>query len=340
MKKCLIIINNLSGRAKWIDIEVIKTHIGEDYLFDCKYFDEYFDICQYDTLAVCGGDGTLSSIMDRVKDTNINIVYFPFGTVNDRARTASKYPSTKYVIGNINGKTFTYVAACGTFTAIGYVTRLDKKRKYKSLAYFLQAFGEYKVHHIQAKLTTDTETFNGEYTLIMTIKSKHCFHFPFNKLYNSDQLNAHLLLIKSPKLRGLLGNIQLFFRFFRVFFVGLNKQIRNKNIVFVPFNNLFMYLPDNADFCIDGEKHTLGGNINVNLRYACPSFTLISQKAYKHKAHKHKLKPTNTKPTSTKPTKQKISKQETYSQKTCNQKVHKQKTYKQKIQKQKTIHKN
>lgn len=278
MKKCLIIINKMSGRANSINVDSIKSYIGSDYLFECACLDDSIQFDGYDTLAVCGGDGTLSSVMNMIKDIQINVIYFPFGTVNDRARTAGKQPATHCVIGNINGKTFTYVAACGTFTAIGYITSLKAKRRYKSLAYLFKAFAEYRVHRIRAKLQTDNETFDGEYTLIMIIKSKHCFYFPFNRLYNSKALDAHLLLIKSPKYGGIIGKVQLFFRFFGVFFMGIRKQIRKKNITFVSFKNLFINLSESADFCVDGEKVTLKEDINVNLRYACPSFVLIPRK--------------------------------------------------------------
>ena len=53
-----------------------------------------------------------------------------------------------------------------------------------------------------------------------------------------------------------------FFPFFRVFFMGLKNE-REGNIVFKKFNRLNATFDLPTDFCKDGEKASIDGNIAV-----------------------------------------------------------------------------
>ena len=96
----------------------------------------------------------------------------------------------------------------------------------------------------------------------MFIKSPRCFGFRFNKAYDEQAKSGHLVLIRSPKHDGLVGKIEMFFPFFRTFFIGLKKE-RNDKIVFQKFSNMTTYFDLPTDFCKDGEKATIKGNVTV-----------------------------------------------------------------------------
>ncbi|MBO7221496.1 MAG: hypothetical protein J6V37_00450, partial [Clostridia bacterium] len=55
-----------------------------------------------------------------------------------------------------------------------------------------------------------------------------------------------------------MGKIEMFFPFFRVFFLGLKKE-RDGVIIFKHIDKARLYLATKTDFCMDGEKCTLTG---------------------------------------------------------------------------------
>ncbi len=278
MKRCLVIINRQSGKAKKIKEAELSRYLGCEYALTFDYLTENSGFEGYDAVAVCGGDGTLSTVLARIQNQKVSLIYFPFGTVNDRARSDKDKKSV--IIGNLNDKSFSYVAACGTFTPIGYTTDIRRKKRYRAFAYFWEAVKQFKIHRIKATIDNGSKLYKGEYTLIMLIKSRCCFYFNFNKLYDKDSLTAHLLLIKSPKRSGLIGYITLFLRFFRVFFIGLRRYTDGK-IVFQPFENLKISLQEPCAFCVDGERYIPDNTISVQLKRANPILEIIPPRTLK-----------------------------------------------------------
>ncbi|NCA66564.1 MAG: hypothetical protein EOM87_00720 [Clostridia bacterium] len=284
MKKCLVIINKKSGRASRIREDRITAYLGNDYMLTFDYLEKEIDYDNYDALAIFGGDGTLSTILQKILRKKIDVLYFPYGTVNDRARNSKGSAHHMHtIVGSLNEKAFCYVAACGSFTPIGYKTNIRHKKYFKSLAYFAEALKEFNIHRIKAKISTGDQVFEDAYTLIMLVKSKHCFYFPFNHLYNEDSLNAHLLLIRSPESNGFWGKILLFFSFFRVFFIGLRKNIRGKYITFLPYSRLTVTLEEPYPFCVDGEKYLPEKEFAVKIQQATPMLEIIPRKKLKKK---------------------------------------------------------
>ena len=285
MENCLIIINKSAGSADKISFDIVKKVLGARYKYACHTLpaDGKPHLDDYDALAVCGGDGTLSTVLDEVHDAKKDVYYFPYGTLNDKAKagrskhtkiwtkTQNKTKSaesreSRAVVGVVKEKekstVFSYVFAAGTFTPIGYKTSVKMKKKFGVLAYLAEVVKEYKVTRIAATVTADGKTYEGEWALIMFIKSPRCFGFKFNKAYDGDDVSGHLILIRSPKHGGIIGKIETFFPFFRVFFMGLKNE-REGKIVFKKFNRLNATFDLPTDFCKDGEKASIDGNIAV-----------------------------------------------------------------------------
>ncbi len=272
MKKCLIILNKSAGGSKKVSFEKVEACLGDCYDYTrCTLPDDPDpNPCGYDAVAVCGGDGTLGSVLSRVYDRSVDVWYFPVGTLNDKAKAeryenaVTKCPSCggessgkQIILGRCsNGeqKLFTYVFACGAFTPIGYTAKIETKQKLGVLAYISRVLKEYKVHRIQARIDCGAECYEGEFALIMFVKSPRCFGFDFNRAFDADSTSGHLVAIRSPKHDGLLGKIEMFFPFFRTFFMGLKKE-KDGKIIFKKVYSATLTHKDDTDYCRDGEKH-------------------------------------------------------------------------------------
>ncbi|MDD4315978.1 MAG: diacylglycerol kinase family protein [Clostridia bacterium] len=281
MKKCLLVINKRSGNAeRALNNPDIFNTLKQSYdIIDTLYIEESQPVNiasavkGYQALAVCGGDGTFNNAINATREQNLELTYIPCGTLNETAKTLhltdTLRPDRRQIrrvdLGEINNKLFSYVAAAGTFTAIGYRTRNSFKKRFKFLAYLVEVLKEYRVHHIKAKITLDGKEYSDAYTLIMAINSQRCFGFNFNHLYSHNSGTAHLLLIKAPKGSGLFALIKIFFPFFRAFFMGLKKQYDGKNLKFIEFKTASISLEDPETFTIDGERLFAKGEFFIKI---------------------------------------------------------------------------
>ncbi len=267
MESCLIIINKSAGTSDKISFDYVKKRLGDGYKYSCHTIpnDGEPNLDGYSALAVCGGDGTLSNVLNKVYDKQKSVYYFPSGTLNDKAKSEKHTKGTAEhhaVVGIAGGDVFSYVFAAGSFTPIGYTASIKMKKRFGILAYLAQVVKEYKVHRINATITVGDNTYAGDFTLIMLLKSSRCFGFNFNKAYDEQKESGHLILIRSPKHDGLLGKIEMFFPFFRVFFMGLKKE-REGTIIFKETPCANINLPCITNFCKDGEKSQKQGEFEV-----------------------------------------------------------------------------
>lgn len=281
MRRCLLLINKTSGNvSRALNNPAIYNSLQKDYdIIDTLYIEENspIDIGQasigYAGLAVCGGDGTFNNAINATRDKNLELIYIPCGTLNDAAKTLhltaklkqDKRDIRRVDIGEIKNTLFSYVAAAGTFTAIGYRTQNKLKKKIKFFAYLWEVLSEYKVHHIKAKIELKDKVYEDAYTLIMAINSQRCFGFNFNKLYSHNSGKAHLLLIKAPKGKGLFSKIKIFFPFFRAFFIGFDKEYCSRQMIFTEFDKAKITVDTPYVFTIDGEKIELDGEFNLTI---------------------------------------------------------------------------
>ena len=112
----------------------------------------------------------------------------------------------------------------------------------------------------------------------MLVKSPRCFGFPFNKAFDAESTSGHLVAIRAPKHKGFLGYIEMFFPFFRVFFIGLKKEKTKGKIVFEKTYSTKLTLSQDIDFCRDGEKQTLGeGTYKISFKKSVCNFSVIEK---------------------------------------------------------------
>lgn len=292
MKNCLIIINIKSGSSQKIGFDTVKKALGDEYNYTCCTLpnNSLDNIETFDAIAICGGDGTLSSILERVVHLPIDVFYFPVGTLNDKAK-AQRYRhknndvakpivigKCKKVGANDDENIFTYVLAAGSFTPIGYTTKVEKKKKYGVFAYINKVINEYKPHSINATISFNDKSIEGEFSLIMFLKSPRCFGFKFNRAYNLQNTNGHLLAIRTPKGCKIAKYIKMFFPFFRAFFVGFDGNYMSKNIVFESAYNIKLTMNEPYTYCKDGEKLDLEkGEYIVKFERTLCNFKMIDK---------------------------------------------------------------
>lgn len=254
--KCKIVVNRDSGNFEKLDLDKLTK------LLDCNAEREIIDSKSqwnaqgFDTVVVCGGDGTLFNALEKCRGKRL--VYVPCGTLNETAATASGLDR----LNAVNGMPFAYVCATGSFTEIGYSAESSAKKQLKFFAYLQQIAKAYRCHEINAKIDIDGKSFEGDFTLLMVLKSHRCFGFRFNKDYKSIQ-KPFLLAVRSVGKDSIRNRIKMFFPFFRIFFCGAKQQVK-KQWLLLPFDRLTIEIDKPQSFCIDGEKRTLGGTLRFS----------------------------------------------------------------------------
>ena len=272
MRKCLIVINRLSGRASRIDKDKLLAKFGVAYDVTVREISdktEQWSPDGYDLVVACGGDGTFNRALNRCAGAGVTLIYYGFGTFNECAKAKGTRGSREFIrlyeYAAANGRFFGYVAATGSFTPLGYVVDVEAKQKIGVLAYLLRVVREYKVWNVGARVTADGDEYSGVYTLIMAIDSMRCFGFRFNRLYQPDDGKVHLLLIKSPGKDNLVNRAKIFFPLFRAFFIGFGKEKTGKNLVFRAVQNLDIELDSPTVFDVDGDAAEFAGKMTVRV---------------------------------------------------------------------------
>lgn len=253
---CKVIVNADSGNYNRLDLDKLLDELGcantEVELIDSR---SDWSAEGYDTLIVCGGDGTLHNALEKCPDKKI--VYAPCGTLNETAKTCSAITS----VGKVNDEVFSYVCAAGSFTEIGYSASNKHKKHFKALAYLPEVLKTYRSREINATLNVDGRVHKDSYTLLMVLKSSRCFGFNFNKSYAKNK-GLYLVAIKSKGQDNLLNRFRMFAPFFRVFFCGVNAPKTTEEFSVVPFKELTISLDTPQSFCLDGEKRVLTGELH------------------------------------------------------------------------------
>ena len=252
---CKVIVNRDSGNAMRLDLDKLLCSLG-CVDAEVETIDSATDWSAdgYDTVVVCGGDGTLHNAIEKCADKQI--IYAPCGTLNETSLTDNVVAT----VGVVNETLFSYVCAAGSFTEIGYSANTKSKKLFKGVAYLPQVLKHYKCHKIHAQLNIDGKLCEDDYTLLMVLKSHRCFGFNFNRCYLQNK-GLYLLAIKSPGKDNLVNRTKMFFPFFRVFFCGVQQPCETEQFALLPFDNLTIDLQEPQDFCVDGEKRTFSTHL-------------------------------------------------------------------------------
>lgn len=291
MEKVLLICNKRSGKAyveKYIKkmikqlekqklkVEVISTKV--DYGAD-KIIENYNK--DVDVFIVCGGDGTLSQSINGIvkKGKEIPILYIPFGTTNDFARTLklsknkikcikniNKYKTKKIDIGKFDSKYFYYIAVFGILSDISYTTPQKDKNLYGRFAYYKQALKESKTRTIyNVKIECPERIIEDEimYGSISNSTSIAGFKWFNDKEAEIDDGKFEVILVKK------INNV---FDLIRAFLALVFKSKNEKYLYCFQTSKLKISCDIPIEWTLDGECGGKRESVEINTKNKCISF--------------------------------------------------------------------
>lgn len=266
MEKALLMLNPKSGKQEGKNkFYTIVSELSKKYRLEVHITKSSDDIiataekCDYDTVIVCGGDGTLSLTVNglvRGGHAETKVGYIPCGTANDFATTHKLAKNVKdAVIGvckgspkkvdraTFNGKQLIYIASFGAFTKASYETPQDVKNMFGNLAYFFSGIGEFvNLPEIPARIEWDGGVLEEKSIIFCAACNTRVIGGGFVKfppeLSPLDDGELELLIVRKPK------NL-----------IDLDKAI--KEIVSGRFDNEFVTLLHSKRYKIVTEKGIL-----------------------------------------------------------------------------------
>ncbi len=275
---CLLILNTQSGNYNKLSLPNILTrHTHPDDSITVKKLtncNSMYSCVGYDKIIVCGGDGTLHHALNACHNTAVrHLVYVGCGTFNESCQSQC----LRRQIGDISGRQFSYVLACGTLTSIGYTTPDRHKRKIKILAYIGKILLSYKVHNIPISIYTDKLQLQCNASVVMFLHSHRCFGLPFNRIYDKRDNKLYMLVIPSTGKDNLVNRVKLLLPMIRIFLLGTDRPIHSRHIHFDSVDNADITLSQDTAWCVDGEQIQLSGTHHVSTQHPTYKLTLDKQ---------------------------------------------------------------
>ncbi len=286
MKNALIIYNAISRKSYFhtnitslVDelikegykVEIYATQASKDSIKKIKKSKKI------DLVVCAGGDGTINEVVTAISRYNkdMEVLYFPTGTVNDFAYTLGIKNNYKSVIkllkekkvnkvdtGMINDMYFNYVAAIGHFTSASYETHQGAKNHLGANAYILNGLANFRKEDSEFKIAMDVdgELISGVFKYCLLVNSKsvagHRNLFPINEINDGK-----FVLVAIKKNHG-LSAIELS----NVFINGITRldQLSENLAVVREFKNLKIKIDRPIKWTVDGEEGPVG-DINVSV---------------------------------------------------------------------------
>ncbi len=272
-EKLLLIVNPCSGRAKMHTellkvIEILSAAKFSVTVYPTKYKGDATEYIaslsngDFETIVVCGGDGTLNEVITGLMNNNLEIKlgYIPSGTLNEWSsglkisRNIEKAAAdiidgkeTKLDIGKFQNKYFSYTASFGAFTSASYSAPQDIKNVLGQAAYFFEgvkSLGNIKPFHL--KFTHENGVVEGDF-LFGAISNSLSVGGIVKYNENTVELNDgefEVLLIRKPdnilKLQPLIDGI-------------LKGDFNREGMNFFRTKNLTIETDEDVSWTLDGE---------------------------------------------------------------------------------------
>ena len=182
-KKLLLMFNPSSGKSQikaelWNVIDIfVKGGYDVTVYPTQKRYDAHDVITErseeFDTVVVCGGDGTLSEAVQGLVslplEKRVTLGYIPGGSTNDfgyslgipfeipaAAREIVNGTPINCDCGTLNGKPYLYISAFGIFTDVSYETPQKMKNQLGHVAYLIEAvkrlsLNKYSYYHLKVE---------------------------------------------------------------------------------------------------------------------------------------------------------------------------------------------
>ena len=280
MKKVRFIYNPYSGENSIISEldSVIRMH-QEVNLTVVPYriqmgrpLSEALDIVDdtYEYVLVAGGDGTVDSVVNAMKERNIDIPIgiLPVGTANDFGKfinmpsdiqeACKQILDSKPVpvdVGKINDKYFVNVASTGLFTDVSQKTDVNLKNTIGKLAYYLKGLEELpNFRNLKIKLTSKERSYNGDMYLILIFNGKTAGNFNLATQAEVDDGKLDVIIFKAV---AIIELIPLFIKILK------GEHLDSDKVVYFKTDDLYIESDEDIVTDIDGEK---GPDFPLNIK--------------------------------------------------------------------------
>lgn len=276
MKRCVIIMNPMSGKKKNIhsyenfydvlrkygyDTEILFTSEKGDAERITKLLSDDIDL-----VVSAGGDGTLNEIVsgNMQRKNKLVVAPLPMGSTNDvgnmygldsniynNLEKILKGKAKKVDICYINEKPFVYVACFGDYIDMSYSTPRNLKEKYGNFAYFLNAIKQFrpKINSYNIKYKVDGVEHTGTYSFIFISNSSRIAGQP--DVYYDVKLD-------DKKFEVCLANAKSLKEMLKMLVLATSVDVKEiPNVTYYQTDNFEIeFLSEmNNSWCMDGEEY-------------------------------------------------------------------------------------
>lgn len=268
MKKALCLSASNSGRGDKQKIDnLIKDRLSKVFdIFDFVKIDDIDSLLlklpsmlgDYDSLIVCGGDGTLNNVINVVAklDKRPTIGYIPTGTMCDCGSIFGLSRSIKksiqviennytgrFDLVNVGDNYFVYMASFGAYSSISYETKRKKIKQFHYFAYYFASIKEaFKKTRVNYSFKIEEKTYTGVAPFVLLMNGKKVAGFKINKKSSPKDGVFELYLSKNTIFNGLLSYLPF----------KISKPIYAKEVEILDAPSIW---------CLDGERKEIKGKI-------------------------------------------------------------------------------
>ena len=252
--KCLVIYNNRCGKLNVIKkIDMILSKLKTKYevvdkkasFYDGETRDLAREACgKYDTIVVCGGDGTLHEVICGIggQENRPKIGIIPSGTVNDVSKSLKiprnlnksldiilKDKVMKHDIFKVNEEYGLYASALGLLTEISYDVKSKPKSRFGKFAYYF-SIPKYIFGKKAFKVTLDIDGRKERHkaSLMIVLNSRSIAGRKVDKKHNVNDGKVNLIIFDNVSTKVKLGGI---WRIVKFFAFGMKKSSKNYKIL-------------------------------------------------------------------------------------------------------------
>ncbi|MCR8744653.1 YegS/Rv2252/BmrU family lipid kinase [Romboutsia lituseburensis] len=219
MKKVKLIYNPNSGEKRIVNHldDIIQIYQKNNYMLVPYRLNKEEHISKaflgidetYDHLLLAGGDGTLDTVINSMKEFDIDlpIGILPTGTANDFAKALDipwdikkaieciiKSTSERIDIGKINNKYFINVASAGMFTDVSQKINPDLKNYMGKVSYYITGIEEaLHMRKFNIRVTSDEVKYEGDMYLMLVFNGKTAGNI--NLAYKAEVNDGYLDVI-------------------------------------------------------------------------------------------------------------------------------------------------
>lgn len=272
LKKVKFIYNPYSGEQvilKNLD-NVIKIHQKYKYIVEPYRIEKDdsvgnafngMNIDEYKYILIAGGDGTVDSVVNAMKENNIDlpIGILPVGTANDFGKFLGissnvtqacediiNYEEKPIDIGKANGKYFVNVASTGLFTDISQKTDDELKNAIGKIAYYIKSIEEIpNFRRLKVKVSSKEVDFDDEMYLLLVFNGQTAGNMRLAVQADASDGMLDVIIFKATLIHELLP---LFIKVLR------GDHLDDSKVLYFKTKELLIETNEDIVTDIDGEK--------------------------------------------------------------------------------------